>query len=117
MHSFEFSDRYVLYPSNSIEAALKNKSIYDLIRAELDRHGVPRNQYSLGAPDGSSDGCVCFHEEGIFWTYYISERGSRYRSAFFSSPTDGMNYLIWMFISDPRKRNMDVGSLPFVHPS
>lgn len=114
MQSFSIGSQYVFYTSDPPEAPFQESSMYDLIRAELDRHGVPRNQYSLGVPDGSSDGCVCFHGEGIFWVYYISERGLRYRSVFFSSPADGMNYLVWTFLCDPKKRNMDVGSLPFV---
>lgn len=114
MQSFNLSSQYVFFASDKSDVLPQINQIYDLIRAELDRHGIPRNQYFLGVPDGSSDGCVCLHEEGVFWTYYISERGARFRSAFFSSPTDGMNYLIWMFLCNPTNRNMDVGSLPFV---
>lgn len=117
MQSFDIGDQYVFYKADPHGLKFSEEKIYQLIRAELDRHGIPHSQYSLGVPDGPSDGCVCFHEEGVFWTYYISERGLRYRSAFFSSPSDGMNYLVWMFIGNPKKRNSDVGFLPYLGES
>ena len=113
MKNFNLSDGYV-FPEDWKVSVEQEESIYHMIKEELDRQGISRNQYSLGIPDGSSDGCVCFHAEGEMWVCYVSERGSRYGVTLFSSISDGMNFLVWTFLCSPEKRNSDVGFLPLV---
>ena len=117
MEKFVFGDGYVFRPLSMDEVAAQEKIAYDLIYEELDKHKVPRSQYSLGAADGSNDGCVCFHAEGGMWVYYVSERGGRYGVAIFSALSDGLNFFVWSFLSSPKKRNADVGFLPYVGPN
>lgn len=115
MKAFEFSDRYVFFqPRDTDELHQQVTELFRLAVIELDRQGIDRNSYFIGIPDGSSDGCVCFHEEGDFWVHYVAERGARYNLNIFSSPSDGINFLIWSFLASPRKRNGDVGFIPFV---
>lgn len=117
MKIYSISDSCVINQLSLDDKVTQQKFAYDLIYEELDRHKIPRSQYSLGVSDGLSDGGVCFHEDNGFWVYYVSERGSRYGLAVFSSISDGMNFLVWMFLASPKNNNGDDGYLPKIDGS
>jgi hypothetical protein len=62
----------------------------DQLREFLDRHGVPRTVYSIGADQDES---YCLVRIGAEWLVYYSEKGNRNELGWGKSESQALNLL------------------------
>ncbi|MES2917888.1 MAG: hypothetical protein V4729_04640 [Pseudomonadota bacterium] len=98
----EISDKFeVGHSSGHAVSSVSKQRLYELALRELEKKGAGGSgNYSIGVPDSSDR--ICFHDEGIFWVVYFSERGKRTTPAFFASSLDALAFFVEKVVSNSK---------------